>query len=191
MKSTCVVLHNQDCIEGMRELEDLSVDICVTSPPYNLGINYGKYDDNAMREDYLSWTEKWVEQLHRILADDGSFFLNVGACPSNPMLPHEILLRIKRFFVLQNTIHWIKSITVETRKRELISSGHFKPIRSHRYITDCHEYIFHLTKTGSTPIDRLAVGVPYTDKSNIKRWSHTGGQDKRCRGNTWFIPYRT
>lgn len=191
MKHIEFVLENRDCVEGMRSIKAGSVDICVTSPPYNLGINYGKYDDCGSREDYLRWTEGWAEELHRILAEDGSFFLNVGACPSNPMLPHEMLLKIKHLFVLQNTIHWIKSITIETRDRQMISSGHFKPIRSPRYITDCHEYVFHLTKTGSTPIDRLAVGVPYSDKSNIKRWSHTGGQDKRCRGNTWFIPYQT
>ena len=40
-------------------------------------------------------------------------------------------------------------------------------------------------------MDRLALGVPYAHKSNIARWSHTGGSDLRCRGNTWFIPYET
>jgi len=40
-------------------------------------------------------------------------------------------------------------------------------------------------------IDRLGLGVPYQDKSNIARWSHTRGSDLRCRGNTWFIPYET
>jgi len=71
------------------------------------------------------------------------------------------------------------------------SYGHFKPISSKRFLNDCHEYIFHFTKTGHTEIDRLALGVPYQDKSNISRWSHTRGRDLRCRGNTWFIPYET
>jgi site-specific DNA-methyltransferase (adenine-specific) len=35
------------------------------------------------------------------------------------------------------------------------------------------------------------MGVPYSDKSNIKRWAHTKGRDLRCRGNNWFIPYET
>jgi site-specific DNA-methyltransferase (adenine-specific) len=74
-----------------------------------------------------------------------------------------------------------------------MSRGHFKPISSPRYLNDCHEYIFHFTKEGRTPIDRLAIGVPYADKSNIARWAHTRGtvRDRRCRGNTWFIPYKT
>jgi len=60
-----------------------------------------------------------------------------------------------------------------------------------RFLNDCHEYIFHFTVDGKIDIDRLALGVPYQDKSNIARWSHTRGRDARCRGNTWFIPYQT
>ena len=40
------------------------------------------------------------------------------------------------------------------------------------------------------PLDRLAVGVEYQDKSNVARWNGAK-QDLRCRGNTWFVPYRT
>ena len=38
-------------------------------------------------------------------------------------------------------------------------------------------------------LDRLAIGVPYQDKSNIARRGHAS--DLRCRGNVWFIPYDT
>jgi site-specific DNA-methyltransferase (adenine-specific) len=69
--------------------------------------------------------------------------------------------------------------------------GHFKPINSKRFLNDCHEHIFHFTKSGRVEIERLALGIPYQDKSNIARWSHTRGSDLRCRGNTWFIPYET
>jgi site-specific DNA-methyltransferase (adenine-specific) len=107
------------------------------------------------------------------------------------MLPHELVMRFRDIFVLQNSIHWVKSITIEDRNGDVSSHGHFKPISSKRFLNDCHEYIFHFTKTGRVEIDRLAVGVPYQDKSNIARWSHTRGSDVRCRGNTWFIPYET
>jgi site-specific DNA-methyltransferase (adenine-specific) len=40
------------------------------------------------------------------------------------------------------------------------------------------------------PLDRVAIGVPYQDKTNIARWAGSG-RDRRCRGNTWFIPYKT
>jgi site-specific DNA-methyltransferase (adenine-specific) len=184
-------LHHGDCIEGMSRLPAESVDLIVTSPPYNLGIAYGKYSDREDRHSFLKWFERWAVEARRVLKADGSLFLNIGSAPSNPMLPHEIILRLQNSFVLQNTIHWIKSISLEEESGETISRGHFKPINSPRYLNDCHEYVFHLTPKGCTPIDRLALGVPYQDKSNITRWQHTGGSDLRCRGNTWFVPYQT
>ena len=77
------------------------------------------------------------------------------------------------------------------RRRPPQSFGHFKPINSPRFLNDCHEYVFHFTKSGRVELNRLALGVPYQDKSNIARWSHTRGKDLRCRGNTWFVPYET
>jgi site-specific DNA-methyltransferase (adenine-specific) len=209
-------LRRQDCLKGMSRLPDESVDLVVTSPPYNLGINYGEYLDRQDRLSYLNWCREWAAQIRRVIKSNGSFFLNVGAAPSNPMLPHEIVMAFRELFVVQNTIHWVKSIAIEdrgsrrpvgdatrgqqTRQRSashreaataIRSFGHFKPISSKRFLNDCHEYIFHFTKTGRVELDRLAIGVPYQDKSNIARWRHTRGSDLRCRGNTWFIPYET
>jgi site-specific DNA-methyltransferase (adenine-specific) len=184
-------LHPGDCVAGMAALPDESVDLVVTSPPYNLGIKYSKYEDSLDRRTYLDWTRQWVRQVRRVLKPEGSFFLNVGAAPSNPLLPHEIVLELRDLFCLQNTIHWVKSITVQPRGGREVSVGHFKPLPGERFLTDCHEYVFHLTRSGSVKLDRRAVGVEYADKSNIKRWGHTGGRDRRCRGNNWFIPYET
>jgi site-specific DNA-methyltransferase (adenine-specific) len=195
----------------MLRLADESVELVVTSPPYNLGVSYGKYSDRQDRRSYLGWCTEWAAQVRRVLKSDGSFFLNIGAAPSNPMLPHEIVMALREFFLLQNTIHWIKSIAIDEfcghrpvagHNRSppqtgcgpvatVRSFGHFKPINSPRFLNDCHEYIFHFTKSGRVQLNRLALGVPYQDKSNIARWSHTGGKDLRCRGNTWFVPYKT
>jgi DNA modification methylase len=188
---TVFELHREDCVRGMAELPAASIDIVVTSPPYNLGIRYSKFFDTADRMSYLRWCKTWVAEIARLLRPDGSFFLNVGAAPANPMFPHEVALELRELFVLQNTIHWIKSISIEEQDGEIVSRGHFKPINSQRFLNDCHEYIFHFTKTGRVELDRLALGVPYQDKTNIARWSHTGGRDRRCRGNTWFISYET
>jgi site-specific DNA-methyltransferase (adenine-specific) len=180
-----------DCVSGMAQLPDGCIDITVTSPEYNLGIKYGKYSDKEDRETYLEWCQKWAAEIRRLLKSRGSFFLNVGSAPSRPMLPHELVMRLRDVFVLQNVIHWVKSITIEDREGQIRSYGHFKPISSKRFLNDCHEYIFHFTKTGRVELDRLTIGVPYQDKSNIARWSHTRGSDLRCRGNTWFVPYET
>jgi site-specific DNA-methyltransferase (adenine-specific) len=184
-------LSCEDCVKGMSQLPNEHVDLVVTSPPYNLGVRYGKFSDRQNRQSYLRWCQEWAAQVRYVLESNGSFFLNIGSAPSNPMLPHEIVIELRDLFVLQNTIHWIKSISIEDRAGDGRSFGHFKPISSKRFLNDCHEYIFHFTKTGRVEIDRLALGVSYQDKSNISRWSHTRGSDLRCRGNTWFIPYET
>ena len=188
------LLHD-DCMATLPTLDASSFDLVVTSPPYNLGIAYKSFKDTAPREEFLNWCKAWATQLKRVMADDASFFLNVGAAPANPLMPHQLILAltdgIDPLFVLQNTFHWIKSVTIETRAGEQVSAGHFKPINSKRYVNDCHEYVFHLTKAGTVELDRRAAGVPYVHKSNIARWGHTGGADLRCRGNNWFIPYET
>ncbi len=184
-----------DCLKTLPSLPGGSVDLVVTSPPYNLGINYKSFKDTAPREEFLTWCRAWAEEVKRVMADDASFFLNVGAAPANPLMPHQLILALTDgpdpLFVLQNTFHWIKSITIHNPAGEQTSAGHFKPINSKRFVNDCHEYVFHLTKTGNVELDRRAAGVPYVHKSNIARWGHTGGADLRCRGNNWFIPYET
>ena len=191
-------LYLGDCLDGMRRLlADASVSVVVTSPPYNIGVKYNHYDDRRDHDDYLSWIEAVAAEVHRVLEPDGSFFLNVGSRPSEPWLAWDVANRVRSSFVLQNVIIWVKSISIQ--KSDVgaypnltgdVSVGHYKPITSRRYLHDNYEYIFHFTKTGNVPIDRLAIGVPYQDKTNIGRW-RAAEQDLRCRGNTWFIPYKT
>ena len=184
------VIKHGDCVDGIKRLDTHSVDIVVTSPPYTLGIAYGTYKDNKPHEEYLDWCEGWGMEIARVLKPDGSFFLNLGDTSDNPFFAFEVAQRMGKMFELQNTIHWIKSISIDCGA-DTQSHGHFKPINSPRYLNDCHEYVFHFTHEGNTKLNRLAIGVPYADKSNIDRWSHTKGKDKRCRGNAWFIPYKT
>lgn len=187
----------EDCFLGMDAMPPGSVDVVVTSPPYNLGVQYGVYDDTVDRESYLDWLVQWAVKVNRVLHPRGSLFLNIGGKPSDPWGPMEVALRLRKHFALQNTIHWIKAIAIDKTAPgdghgpdEEINLGHIKPINSRRYLSDAHEYVFHFTQTGDVELDRLAIGVPYKHKSNITRWK-SAGQDLRCRGNTWFIPYRT
>jgi site-specific DNA-methyltransferase (adenine-specific) len=168
----------------MPALQAGSVDVVVTSPPYNLGLGYRSYADRRAEEDYLSWLVAVAGQVRRLLRPDGSFFLNVSGTSSQPWLPFELIVRLRPLFMLQNHITWIKSIATAVS-----SVGHYKPIGGQRFLHHNHEHIFHLTATGDVRLDRLAIGVPFKDKSNIARRGHA--RDLRCRGNTWFIPYDT
>ncbi len=188
-------LWNEDCFVGLDSFGDQTFSVIVTSPPYNLGIRYNDYNDMIPREQYLNWLEEVSKKLKQKMKDDGSFFLNIGSAPSNPWGPFEIAMKLRPLFALQNTIHWIKSIYIENESygekiRSPINIGHYKPIPGTRFLNDSHEYIFHFTKNGDIPLDRHSIGVPYKDSGNIVRWKngHTG---IRCRGNTWYIPYKT
>lgn len=173
-----------DCLTHLRSLADESVDVVVTSPPYNIGIRYGAYDDRQSRDAYLAWLGEIGRELLRVMAPHGSFFLNVGSTNADPWITTDVANAFRPTFALQNTIAWVKSVAIGDD-----TVGHFKPVNSRRYLNNTHETVFHFTTRGVTEIDRLAVGVPFKDKSNIARWGHL--RDRRCAGNVWLIPYRT
>jgi site-specific DNA-methyltransferase (adenine-specific) len=186
-----------DCVDILARLPAGGVDAIVTSPPYNLGVRYRSYDDTIPRTKFLEWTTEWVKAARLALAADGSLFLNVGAKPTDPWTAMDVAQAARPYLHLQNTIHWIKSIAIEKRLAGTASGltddlavGHYKPINSKRFLHDCHEFVFHFTGGGRTPIARQAIGVPYQDRSNIGRWQ-AAASGVRCRGNTWFIPYET
>ncbi|RUM58729.1 MAG: site-specific DNA-methyltransferase [Persephonella sp.] len=53
------------------------VNLLITSPPYNLSIEYGKHNDTLDYEDYLDFTEKWLRKSYELLADDGRICINI------------------------------------------------------------------------------------------------------------------
>jgi site-specific DNA-methyltransferase (adenine-specific) len=192
LSDEAIVLRAVDCIQGMQSLPDGSIDLVVTSPPYNIGVRYLSYKDSLPRADYYKWLWACIGEVGRVLAPSGSFFLNLGASSRNPDLPHEIAVGVKGLgLVKQNEIHWIKSISVEEPNGTRVTVGPFKPVNSAHVITNCHEYIFHISHDGQVPLDRLAIGIPFKDKSNAGRFPGNKGKDLRCRGNTWFIRYPT
>lgn len=182
-------IYQMDCIKGMNEiLSPESVDVIVTSPPYNIGVKYNSHDDNMEFELYLNWMDEFGKAAKRVLKDKGSLFFNIGDRASDELKAFDVAKKINnKNLRLQNTIHWIKSIAVP---EENINIGHYKPINSKLYLNNLHEYIFHFTKNKDVEVDKLAIGVPYADKGNITRWKSVKA-DLRDRGNIWYIPYET
>ena len=184
--------YRADCLDVFPAIDPGSISVIVTSPPYNLGIEYRSYEDTIPRADYLAWSGAWIAAARETLDPHGSLFLNVGAKPVDPWTALDVAQAARPHLHLQNTIHWVKSIAIDKLPgvTDNVAVGHYKPINSDRFVNDCHEFIFHFTPGGRTPLDRTAVGVPYQDQSNVSRW-RAGRDNLRCRGNTWFIPYET
>jgi site-specific DNA-methyltransferase (adenine-specific) len=68
---------NGDCIEVMKTLPEGSVDLVVTSPPYNCGIKYDMHIDNLPMDQYWSWTREWLTETYRLIKDDGRVSINI------------------------------------------------------------------------------------------------------------------
>ncbi len=54
-----------DCIQGLADLDEGSVDLVFADPPFNIGYDYDVYEDNHNADDYLAWTKRWGEGVRR------------------------------------------------------------------------------------------------------------------------------
>ena len=109
-------IYQEDCVTFMTKLQEekIFVDVIVTSPPYNMNKEYGAYKDNKERDEYLEWLRNVAETSHAILKNDGSFFLNIGGRPAEPVLPFSVVKKFEEAgYILQNTIHWIKAVSID------------------------------------------------------------------------------
>jgi DNA modification methylase len=74
-----------DALEVMTTMPTGSVDVVVTSPPYDIGVPYRSHDDRMPQAAYLDWMKAIAAETARVLQDDGSAFINLGAggrtCP--------------------------------------------------------------------------------------------------------------
>ena len=69
------IIHNIDCIDGLRKIPDKSVDLVIADPPYFKVISH-KWDYQWRTEaEYFSWCQEWLKQIERILRLGGSFYL--------------------------------------------------------------------------------------------------------------------
>lgn len=146
-------LHLQDCIQWMDAQPEKSIPCIITSPPYNLDIKYGTYQDDLPRESYLKWLHDVAVSMKRILTDDGHLFLNVGYSNTDPWIAMDVAQVFRKTFLLQNNITWVKHIAVNDQ-----GYGQYKPILSNRFSSATTESIFHFTKNGDVKVDRLAIG---------------------------------
>lgn len=94
---------NGDCREVMKTMEEGSIDLIVTSPPYGVGIDYDVHQDDMIWEEYEDFTKSWLKQAYRVLKDDGRIALNI---------PYEINRQAKggRIFMVAEVWQMMKNI---------------------------------------------------------------------------------
>jgi len=77
-------IYNNDILEGFKLIEDNSINLIITSPPYNIGIDYDSYKDKMSFKDYFNWCKKWLSECKRVLKEDGRIAINIPFEISNP-----------------------------------------------------------------------------------------------------------
>ncbi len=90
---------NGDCIEVMKTLPEGSIDLIITSPPYNANIKYDEYNDGLEMDEYWDFTINWLSEAFRVLKDDGRIAVNV---------PIEMNVQERGGRILFNAEFWMK-----------------------------------------------------------------------------------
>lgn len=86
-----------NCIGEMKKLEDNSFDLVITSPPYNVGIEYDSWDDSKNFKEYKSFMYEWLNEVFRVLKEDERIALNI---------PYEINIKENGGRILLVSEYW-------------------------------------------------------------------------------------
>lgn len=156
-------IYNTNCLDGFKDIDDNSVDLIITSPPYK-------------EEDGFGWEliNQVASESYRVLKNNSLCFINFGHLANFKSRPFKVALEFE-----QTGFEWIDTITWVKKQ--------YSPVQGNKRLDNLTEFIFMFAK-GKPKIDRLAIGIPYDDKSNIGRYSDI---DLHCGGNLWIIGYET
>jgi site-specific DNA-methyltransferase (adenine-specific) len=111
---------NTDCLDGLKTLSDNTVDLIVTSPPYNMGKTYGNFKFNGYenyadnRDDYDYFIGEVLKECHRVLKPEGSLIFNHKVRTLNKEAVHPLNLINSSPFVLKQEIVWDRLKTHQT-----------------------------------------------------------------------------
>jgi site-specific DNA-methyltransferase (adenine-specific) len=157
-------IYNMNCVDGLKLLNNESIDLTITSPPYKEADGFS-----------FELIQKVAKELYRVHKKNTLCFVNFGHLAGYKSRPFLVALEFEKSgFEWIDTITWIKN--------------HYTPIQGNKRLNNLTEFIFMFSKGKNYYLDRLSIGIPYKDKSNIGRYSN---KDLRCGGNTWYIPYET
>lgn len=169
-----VLLFAGDCLGVMARVETATIDLTVTSPPYNIG---KEYEQPLPLLDYVAWCGKWMTRIHELTESDGAFWLNLGygnVPTQGKAVPLPYLLWDQSPFFLLQEIVWNYAAGVAARHT-------FSP-RNEKflwYVKDQHDYHFDLDAVRDTD-----VKYPNQTKNGKLRCNPLG----KSPGDVWMMP---
>lgn len=167
-------IYHGDCVEVMAQIPQNSVDLTITSPPYNIGKEYEKIQDV---NKYIEWCVTWLRNIYNITVNNGALALNVGYLEvpeKGYAVPIPYLLWDKTPFYLHQEIVWNYGAGVASRKR--LSPRNEKVLW---FLKDSQEYTFNLD-----PIRDPNVKYPNQKKNGKLKCNPLG----KNPSDVWQIP---
>ena len=143
-------IYNEDCLDGIKKIDDNSVDLILTDPPYCLGKDYGNDSDTKNPKEYLEWMYKWIDSILPKLKESGSMYIFLSWQYSP-----EIFFYIKNRMIMVNEIIW---------DRKVPSMG-----GSTRKFTSVHDNIGLFAKNKNYYFNLDEVRIPYDEKTKKAR----------------------
>lgn len=132
-------VYNEDCVAGMGQLADGSVDLVFADPPFNIGYDYDVYHDALESDKYLAWSRDWMREVVRVLKPDGTFWLAIGdeyAAELKVLMQRELGLTCRSWVV------WYYTFGVNCKQKFSRSHAHlFHMIKSPKKFTFNNEAI--------------------------------------------------
>ncbi len=137
------IIYNKSSVK-MDEIDDNSIALVVTSPPYNVGKEYGLYEDKKRLDEYKSFIFEVLTEVKRILIPGGKVCINIADTGRNPFIPlnyHYTELMLALNLIPVGSIIWDKDASVKTST----AWGSWRSARN-PHIRDEHEYILIFAK---------------------------------------------
>lgn len=136
------VIHQGDCVEGLRGLDAGSIDLVFADPPFNIGYEYDLYKDRKEYDAYLYWSRQWIGEVHRVLKPKGTFWLAIGDEYAAEL---KLLAQRDLGFACRSWVIWYYTFGVNCTKK----------------FNRSHAHLFHLVKDKKQfTFNDMAVRVP-------------------------------
>jgi len=135
-------IHNRDCLAGMRQIDEGSVDLVFADPPFNIGYQYDVYRDELESEKYLHWCRDWTAEVARVLKPDGTFWLAIGDEYAAEL---KVMLQQERGMTCRSWVVWYYTFGVNCTQK----------------FSRSHAHLFHMVKDPNRfTFNAEAVRVP-------------------------------
>ena len=132
-----------DCRDVLREMPEESVHLAITSPPYNVGLDYDGHNDQMSYDEYLAWLLPVWRNLHRVLVNGGRFAVNIAPTSIKDFRPvhYDIAAQLRSIgFIMRTEIIWYK----QTMRRRTAWGSWKSPRNPH--IIPSWEYVLVFSK---------------------------------------------